>query len=254
MKQLETKNQKLIRSCISFYNEIGIKLFVNENTINNKKVQLKENIITNKKKFINLEVNSAKNINELEYLFEHYDGCSLKKTATKFVKFSGNFNAKLLFIDGTPDIEEDRVGESFVSDKGVLFTKMLNAIELNKDDTFIVKSIPWRPPGNRFPTYEELKICRPFIFNLIRLLRPKIIVCFGEVPTNQVLDLNNSIIKTRGKWHLLKSKDIGISDNINYEYHILPTLSVSHLLKRPDLKKYAWYDLKLLRDKIKEIL
>ena len=43
------------------------------------------------------------------------------------------------------------------------------------------------------------------------------------------------------------------SNEINCELSILPTFSVSHLLNRPDLKKYAWEDMKLLRDKIKEI-
>ena len=39
----------------------------------------------------------------------------------------------------------------------------------------------------------------------------------------------------------------------NCEFSVLPTFSISHLLNRPDLKKYAWEDMKLLRDKIKEI-
>ena len=78
-------------------------------------------------------------------------------------------------------------------------------------------------------------------------MRPKIIVCLGEVPTFQILELNESIIKLRGKWHTLKSNET------NCVFSILPTFSVSHLLNRPDLKKYAWDDMKLLRDKIKEI-
>ena len=37
------------------------------------------------------------------------------------------------------------------------------------------------------------------------------------------------------------------------EVSVLPTFSVSYLLERPDMKKYAWEDFKLLRDKIREI-
>jgi DNA polymerase len=79
------------------------------------------------------------------------------------------------------------------------------------------------------------------------LLKPKIIVCLGEVPTYQILGLNESIKKLRGKWQTLKSY------GLNYEFSVLPTFNVSHLLNRPDLKRYAWEDMKLLRDKIKEI-
>jgi len=248
LKQLETKNQKLITNVLNFYREIGINISVYDKFFCKESFLFEDN-----KKNIRPEINlySKKNkelqIKELEHSFKIFEGCKLKKTSTNFVSFYGNTNSKLLIIDGPPDVDEDKKGVPFVSSKGLLFKKMLNAIELNMDETFIIKSIPWRPPGNRYPSKEEIKICRPFIINLINLLKPKIIVCLGEVPTYQILELNESIIKLRGKWQTLKSNEI------NCEFSILPTFSVSHLLNRPDLKKYAWEDMKLLRDKIKEI-
>ena len=248
MKQLETKNQKLITNVLNFYREIGIDITVHDKLFCKESFLFEDN-----KKNIRPEINlySKKNkelqIKELEHSFKIFEGCKLKKTSTNFVSFYGNTNSKLLIIDGPPDVDEDKKGVPFVSSKGLLFEKMLNAIELNMDETFIIKSIPWRPPGNRYPSKEEIKICRPFIINLINLLKPKIIVCLGEVPTYQILELNESIIKLRGKWQTLKSNEI------NCEFSILPTFSVSHLLNRPDLKKYAWEDMKLLRDKLKEI-
>ena len=248
MKQLETKNQKLITNVLDFYREIGIDITVHDKFFCKESFLFEDN-----KKNIRPEINlnSKKNkelqIKELEHSFKIFEGCKLKKTSTNFVSFYGNTNSKLLIIDGPPDVDEDKKGVPFVSSKGLLFKKMLNAIELNMDETFIIKSIPWRPPGNRYPSKEEIKICRPFIINLINLLEPKIIVCLGEVPTYQILELNESIIKLRGKWQTLKSNEI------NCEFSILPTFNVSHLLNRPDLKKYAWEDMKLLRDKIKEI-
>ena len=248
MKQLETKNQKLITNVLDFYREIGIDITVYDKFLCKEPFLFKDN-----QKNIRSEINiHSKNnkeiqIKELEHSFKIFEGCKLKKTSTNFVSFYGNTNSKLLIIDGPPDVDEDKKGVPFVSSKGLLFEKMLNAIELNMDETFIIKSIPWRPPGNRYPSKEEIKICRPFIINLINLLKPKIIVCLGEVPTYQILELNESIIKLRGKWQTLRSNEI------NCGFSILPTFSVSHLLNRPDLKKYAWEDMKLLRDKIKDI-
>ena len=255
MKQLETRNSELITSLLWFYKEIGIEMFIpdskfNKNLglfINNKKINVTKNDSYDIK-------NIEKLVNELEYSFKNIDDFNLKKTSSNFVKFSGNINSKLLIIDGTPDIEEDKTGFPFVSQKGLLFENMLNAIKIKRDDIFLVKSIPWRPPGNRQPTEEELKICRPFIFNLIKLLKTKIILCLGEVATNQILGLDESILKVRGKWRLLKSERIFKDDMLKREIFVLPTLNISHLLLRPDLKKYAWEDMKLLRDKIKEIL
>ena len=232
MKQLEIKNQKLITSVLDFYREIGIDTTIYDKHLFKDKEQKNKHL----------------KISQLEDSFRNFEGCKLKKTSTNFVSFYGNINSKLLIIDGPPDDDEDKKGVSFVSSKGLLFEKMLHAIDLKIEETFIVKGIPWRPPGNRYPSNDEIKICRPFILNLIDLLMPRIIVCLGEIPTYQILESEESINKLRGKWQILKSSVF------NSEYFVLPTFNVSHLLNRPDLKKYAWEDMKLLRDRIKEIL
>ena len=262
MKQLETIYNKNVLNVLKFYESIGINFQINlrQNEIkkdllkltkhNNKKTL--ENFIVNEEKNLSSFVDSADKIDKLENSFKNFNGCNLKKTATNFINFQGSKNANILFIDGTPDTEEDKVGKSFVSQKGDLFDKMLNAINLKKDYIFIVNAIPWRPPGNRYPTAEEIKICRPFIFNLIKLLKPKLIVCLGEISTYQILDFNQSFIKTRGKWYSLKSNPINDFDK-DYNPYVLPTLNISYLLTRPDMKRQAWEDMKLLRDKIREI-
>ena len=76
-------------------------------------------------------------------------------------------------------------------------------------------------------------------------------MCLGEISTNQILGLNQSIIKTRGKLHSLKSSSINDFD-AEYNPYVLPTLNISYLLARPDMKRQAWEDMKLLRDKIRE--
>ena len=248
MKQLENKNQNYITNILSFYKEIGIDIIVSNkflNTVSYLSKDNKKNINSNKNR--DTQINKELKIKQLEKSFKNFEGCKLKKTSTNFVRFFGNMNSKILIVDEPPDVEEDRKGDSFVSSKGLLFEKMLNAIELKMDEIFIVKAIPWRPPGNRYPSNEEIKICRPFILNLINILNPRIIVCLGEVPSYQILELKESIIKIRGKWRTLKSNEH------NCESYVLSTFSISHLLNRPDLKKYAWEDMKLLRDKIKEI-
>ena len=248
MDQNEIKNQKLITNVLNFYKEIGIDITVSNKSFYKEHISCKDR---NKTIKLNKNYNTKKNkdikIRELENSFEKFEGCKLKKTSTNFVKFYGNTDSKILIIDGAPDEEEDKKGVSFSSSKGLLFEKMLNAIDLKIDETFIIKGIPWRPPGNRYPSNDEIKICRPFTLNLINILRPKIILCLGEVPTYQILELNESIIKIRGKWRTLKS------NQSNCVFSVLPTFSISHLLNRPDLKKYAWEDMKLLRDRIKEI-
>ena len=251
MKQSETIYNRNVFNVLKFYESIGINLQINlhQNEIKKNLLELTKH---NTKKNLDSFEDSADKIDKLENSFKNFNGCNLKKTATNFINFQGSKKADILFIDGTPDTEEDKVGKSFVSAKGDLFDKMLNAIKLKKNDIFIVNAIPWRPPGNRYPTAEDIKICRPFILNLIKILMPKIIVCLGEVSTSQILDLKHSFAKKRGKWHFLKSNSINDFDS-EYNPYVLPTLNISYLLARPDMKRQAWEDMKLLRDKIREI-
>jgi DNA polymerase len=96
----------------------------------------------------------------------------------------------------------------------------------------------------------EIEICRSYIYSLIKILKPTIILCIGEIATNLILKTNQTIIKSRGHWDELC---LTTNENKTIIAKVLPTLSISYLLTRPDMKKHAWEDMKLLRDQIKEI-
>ena len=262
MKQLEIVNKETILSMLTIQIDMGIDMLISDN-ISDVKEEIMSNV--NEKIFGNTLITNpeqkaydtalqAKDISNLEELFRNFDDCHLKKTANKFVTYAGNINSEILIVDGTPESDEDKEGKPFVGAKGELFEKMLKAINLKREDVFIVNSIPWRPPGNRYPTNEEINICRPFVFNLISLLEPKIILCMGEVATNQILDLNESITKSRGKWHLFKNHSFYKFKKSISKQEVLPTFNLSYLLKRPETKRQAWEDMKMLRDKIKETI
>ena len=195
----------------------------------------------------------AKSIENLEKLFKDFDQCNLKRTATNFVRFEGSLDCKILIVDGTPEDSEDKEGKPFVNEKGELLEKMLKAIDLKRENVFLSKSIPWRPPGNRYPTNNEINICKPFVFKLIDLINPRIILCMGEVATNQILNLNKSINSSRGSWHELDVPSFYNFQEYNITKYVLPTLNISYLLKRPETKRQAWEDMKMLREKIKEM-
>jgi uracil-DNA glycosylase family 4 len=242
LTNFKTMEKKDILKYLGFYNDIGISLVCDsENNAIDKIVGDK----TQKKRF-----SVEQDIKELERNFKNIENFNLKKTAMNFVPFQGVATSNTMVIDGMPNTDEDQTGQSFVGDKGDLFKKMLNAIDLKFEDIFIATAIPWRPPGNRYPTNKEIEICRPFILDLVKILKPKIVLCFGEISTNIILGTNESILKSRGKWHII---NLNLNSGLVISPYVLPTLSVPYLLTRPDMKRHAWEDIKLLRDKIKEI-
>ena len=65
-----------------------------------------------------------------------------------------------MLIGEAPGAEEDKTGKPFVGQAGKLLDKMLNFIGLERKKNFYITNIVfWRPPGNRTPNEQEIKIC-----------------------------------------------------------------------------------------------
>jgi uracil-DNA glycosylase family 4 len=57
---------------------------------------------------------------------------------------------------------------------------------LTLTDLFITAAARCAPPGNK-PTPQELYTCQPYLAQEIALLRPKVIVCLGQIAFERVL-------------------------------------------------------------------
>jgi DNA polymerase len=121
--------------------------------------------------------------------------------------------------------------------------RMLAAIGLDRTRVYIANVIPWRPPGNRTPTPQELAICLPFIKRQIELADPDILVCLGG-PSAQTLLGVKGIIRARGRWH---DYDLG-----HRRIRGIATLHPAYLLRQPLQKRLAWRDFKSIRAALAE--
>jgi uracil-DNA glycosylase len=94
--------------------------------------------------------------------------------------------------------------------------------------------VPWRPPGNRTPTPQEIAICLPFIRRQIELANPDLLVCLGGPATQTLLGTRDGIMRARGRWfpYAIGTRDI----------RALPTLHPAYLLRQPLQKRLAWRD------------
>ena len=104
----------------------------------------------------------CQDLGALRAAMDVFDGCALKDTATNLVFADGNPNARLMIVGEAPGREEDRRGKPFVGESGQLLDRMLHAIGLDRTSVYITNILPWRPPGNRKPTHQEIAICLPF--------------------------------------------------------------------------------------------
>ena len=95
--------------------------------------------------------------------------------------------------------------------------------------------IPWRPPGNRPPTTQEIAMCQPFIQKHIELVRPKILVFLGGVAAKTLLNSNEGIMRLRGIW-----RDYVTHDGSTIK--ALATFHPAYLLRSPGQKALMWQD------------
>lgn len=188
---------------------------------------------------------SACSLDELQAILSAYDGCGLKLRATQLVFADGNPEAKIMLIGEAPGAEEDRQGKPFVGKSGQLLDRMLGAIGLDRSKVYIVNTVPWRPPGNRTPTPEELALCLPFLHRQVELVAPRLVMTLGGPAMQTVFSTTSGIIKMRGKW-----SDVTIG---NHAVAAIPTLHPAYLLRNPAAKQQAWRDMLSLKLKMVEL-
>ncbi len=161
--------------------------------------------------------------------------CPLYATATNGVPGEGDPNADLVCVGEAPGGNEDATGRPFVGQAGQLLTKILAAVDLKREEVFIVNVLKHRPPGNRNPRPEEVEACSPYLIRQLELIKPKVIVAFGTFAAQTLLQTKTPLGQLRG---------------LVQRYHGTPLVVTYHpaaLLRNPSWKRPTWEDVKLAR-------
>jgi len=187
----------------------------------------------------------AQSLAQLKEAALNFNGCALKATAKSTVFGEGKIGAKVMFIGEAPGADEDRIGLPFVGRSGRLLEKMMNAVNLKREDVYITNVIMWRPPGNRTPTDAEVAICLPFLKRQIELVDPEIIVFLGASAANALLDNTESISKMRGRFLEYETSDKKV-------IRAIATFHPAFLLRNCVQKAKSWSDFLRILKKLKE--
>ena len=178
---------------------------------------------------------NAENLDALRAILDGFEGCALKRTASRLVFADGNPKAKVMFVGEAPGRDEDQQGLPFVGRSGRLLDLMMAAIGLDRTSAYIANVIPWRPPGNRTPTPQETAVCLPFIKRQIELADPDILVCLGGPSAQALLATTEGITRLRGRFMDYESGTRTI--------RAIATFHPAYLLRTPLGKRLAWRDM-----------
>ena len=176
----------------------------------------------------------------------------LADAGTNIVISRGNPKARLLLIGEAPGPQAHIKGKPFVGPAGQMLDKILQSAEFNpEEDIYITNSVFRMPPGEkganfRKPNDKEIEFYRPFVFEIIRLMDPVVILLTGNVACQSVLQ-KTGITSLRGKWTELDGR------------WLMPIFHPSYLLRNQSRepgspKSLMWEDIKEVRRKYDEMV
>jgi uracil-DNA glycosylase len=166
--------------------------------------------------------------------------CGLCQGRTHIVYGTGNPSARLVFVGEGPGRDEDLQGEPFVGKAGQLLTKIIEAMQLTRDEVYICNIIKCRPPNNRDPQPDEIEACAPFLRRQIVSVQPEFICTLGAFATRTLLQNEAPMWKLRGHFH----EFMGIP--------LMPTYHPAFLLRTPEKKRETWADIQQLMKAMNE--
>jgi len=162
--------------------------------------------------------------------------CKLHGLGRRQIVFGvGNPGAELMFVGEAPGRDEDIQGYPFVGRAGQLLTKIIEAIDLTREQVYIANVIKCRPPENRNPEPDEVASCEPFLFAQIDVVKPSVIVALGSFAVRTLLQTDAPISRLRGKVYAYRGAQL------------VPTFHPAYLLRSPEKKRETWEDMKKVR-------
>ncbi|MCF8008639.1 MAG: uracil-DNA glycosylase [Halanaerobiales bacterium] len=167
--------------------------------------------------------------------------CTLRKTCTQVVMGEGSLKHKIMVIGEGPGSTEDKKGRPFVGRAGNLLNKILQSVNIKREEIYITNVVKCRPPDNRNPNQNEMDACSPILKTEIKYINPKVIVPLGSIALKYFLGDRKKITEDRGKWF-----NIG-------ELYFLPTFHPAYLLRNKRMKKPVYKDFIKIKKTINRI-
>ncbi len=100
----------------------------------------------------------------------------------------GNIHASIMFIGEAPGEREAKTGRPFVGASGRFLDELLQSAGIRREDVYITNIVKDRPPENRDPIQEEIRLYAPFLLKQINIIRPRVVATLGRFAMDFILD------------------------------------------------------------------
>lgn len=162
--------------------------------------------------------------------------CRLASGRKTIVFGQGNPKAELVLVGEGPGADEDEQGLPFVGRAGQLLNRMLQFVQIERQDVYICNIVKCRPPGNRTPEPDEIEACSPFLLRQLQSIRPRLICCLGAPAVRTLLGVKEGITKIRGRFYDFAGT------------RALATVHPAYILRNPREERILREDFEKIRD------
>ncbi len=100
----------------------------------------------------------------------------------------GSHFARIMFVGEAPGQNEAKTGHPFCGAAGKILNELLESAGINRADVYITNIVKDRPPDNRDPLPEEIKVYAPFLNQQINIIEPSIIAPLGRYSMAYIME------------------------------------------------------------------
>lgn len=135
---------------------------------------------------------------------------------------------------GPPDIDS---GRPFMGPAGQMLERILGSIGLARADCYLTNTAKMISNGDEL-TPEVLSFFTPYLHRELAVVRPRVVISFGNTPTRALLHTKKPISQLRGEFHEYQGSQL------------MPTFNPAYLLRDPTKKREVWEDMKKVRARL----
>ncbi|NGZ05162.1 MAG: uracil-DNA glycosylase [Magnetococcales bacterium] len=157
--------------------------------------------------------------------------CPLSVTRQQTVYGSGAKDATAVWIADAPSALDEQTRQPLGGETRELVTGMIRAAGWQRDQVYVTYVVKCRPPGDRNPKSDEIRLCQTYWIQELETIRPRIIVALGKVAVETLLGPVGQLATIRGQLHSWR----GIP--------VIPLYHPAYCLRTPLAKRAVWEDL-----------
>ncbi|HUQ32873.1 MAG TPA: uracil-DNA glycosylase [Pyrinomonadaceae bacterium] len=151
-----------------------------------------------------------------------------------FIFGEGKEGARVAVVGESPGAPDIDSGKPFMGPAGLMLNRILEAINLKREDCYLTNTVKFISSGDEL-TPDVLSFFTPYLHRELRVVRPQVVIAFGNTPTRALLKTKKPISQMRGEFHEYQGMQL------------MPTFNPAYLLRDPSKKREVWEDMKKVR-------